>query len=203
MKNLLVQVFYYANFLSPIITSTPYNANTFLMLKIVECRNIMEAEFCARRLEMGKRKVKDSDEVTISDRIAILGIYMDEWIYRDQSMFSTMFKTSLIALVVIVLPYIKGNFGMKGNLPFDDWIFPVVGMAIEIVFIPLYMGNLERQKKSSETLIKIINSLPEELRRVEIKEKTIAKRRMARYLAFTLQGLVLLLGIIVLVRILY
>ena len=42
-----------------------------------------------------------------SERIAMLSIYMEEWKYRDQTMLATLYKTSFISFVIIMLPYLK------------------------------------------------------------------------------------------------
>lgn len=143
--------------------------------------------------------MKNNENISLSDKIAILDIYMNEWIQRDRGLFGEMKKTGFIALIIMVLPYIKLYFGIKGDLPFDDWIFPLAGIIVLIVFMPLHIGNLERQKKSSETVIKIINLLPEELKRESIEEKRISKKRIAYYQTLIYQGLEILLGVVLLI----
>ena len=135
--------------------------------------------------------------ISNSERIAMLGIYMEEWKYRDQTMLATLYKTSFISFVIIMLPYLKTYFGISQELPFKDWMFSLSGIILALIFVPVNIGNLARQKKSSETIKKIIDLLPEELQREEIDSFSIVHMRIAQYLVLVLQLAVLVLGIVV------
>lgn len=132
-----------------------------------------------------------------SERIAMLSIYMEEWKYRDQTMLATLYKTSFISFVIIMLPYLKTYFGISQELPFKDWMFSLCGIILALIFVPVNLGNLARQKKSSETIRKIIDLLPEELQREGIDGFSLAHMRVAQYLVFVLQLAVFVLGIVV------
>lgn len=76
-------------------------------------------------------------------------------------------------------------------------MFSLCGIILALIFVPVNIGNLARQKKSSETIRKIIDLLPEELQREGIDGFSLAHMRVAQYLVFVLQLAVFVLGIVV------
>ncbi|RAZ94476.1 hypothetical protein DK853_34975, partial [Klebsiella oxytoca] len=80
-----------------------------------------------------------------------------------------VFKYFYATLVVLFLPNIASFLGI--NLPeFPAVLFPLAALVLSLVFLYISIGYSKRLEASGNTYQKLINLLPEELRRVSVSD---------------------------------
>lgn len=135
--------------------------------------------------------------------INLLNIYLQEYIHRDNHMWSQTYKFFFASLVIMLLPNLTERLGI--NIPeifsSHKWIFPLAGIALAIIFLYVSLGLAKRFQASSETYNKLINLLPKEVQRVKLAELPIKLlNKTHNYILITLMFLVLIIiGILMLV----
>lgn len=109
-------------------------------------------------------------EIGIDQVIALMDIYLSEWCYRDEVLWSQVYKHFYAVLVVIILPNIASVLNVDIP-PLPTFVFRVAGLFMALVFLYVSIGYLKRLDASGKTYQKIINALPLEYQRVSISQK--------------------------------
>jgi len=144
-----------------------------------------------------------NEKVKTEDILSAMGIYLDEYIHRDTHMWSQTYKFFFSSLVVMLLPYLTERIGIQIPDEFALYtkIFPAAGIVLSFAFLYVSLSLAKRFNAVSQTYNKLINQLPEELRRVSIKDLPCKfLDRSPNNILLTCMFLVLLiLGIILLI----
>ncbi len=104
--------------------------------------------------------------------INAMNLYIQEYIHRDSHMWSQSYKFYFSALVVTLLPNLTEGLGISlpEKLSNHDYIFPIFGMVLSFVFLYVSLGLAKRFLAISATYNRLVTMLPEELRRISIKD---------------------------------
>ncbi len=110
-------------------------------------------------------------DLSNSEIIALMDVYLNEWINRHDTLWSQIFKFFYADLIVIVLPNIASFIGI--TLPeMNNIVFPIIGIIMSIVFLYISLGYVVRLRASSITYENLMNMLArEEYKRTSIKDK--------------------------------
>lgn len=103
--------------------------------------------------------------------IALMDVYLNEWMHRDELLWTQVFKFFYANLVVIVLPNIAEFIGIV--LPeINKKAFPIIGIFMAIIFLYVGIGYTMRLRASSRTYVKIMHLLGDKrYERISIKNK--------------------------------
>lgn len=114
---------------------------------------------------------RNSENITTEQILETLNVYLQEYIYRDTHMWNQNFRFFFASLVVMFLPNLTEGFGITIPDIFlkNSWVFPTVGVILAIVFLYVSLSLAKRFQAISKTYNKLINMLPEDLRRISIK----------------------------------
>lgn len=114
----------------------------------------------------------DIDEDMIID---LLNIYLQEYIHRDNLMWSQTYKFFFASLIIMLLPNLTERLGIIIPEIFSShkWIFPLAGIALAIIFLYVSLGLAKRFQASSKTYNNLISLLPEKVQRVKLDELPI------------------------------
>ena len=116
----------------------------------------------------------------ISDVVALMNVYLDEWMHRDELLWTQAFKYFYATLVVLFLPNLA-EF-LQIDLPkFPVLLFPIIALVLSIVFLYVTIGYCKRLEASGKTYQKLINYLPNELQRVPLDDPSI---RYGKFLSY-------------------
>jgi hypothetical protein len=120
-------------------------------------------------------KNKATQNLNTDQIIALMDVYLNEWMHRDELLWSQVFRFFYATLIVTVLPNIATFVGI--TLPeINSKIFPILGMLMALVFLYVGLGYGMRMGASSLTYEKMINMLGnEELERISIKDRSKMK----------------------------
>ncbi len=119
-----------------------------------------------------KKKGLQLNEIEVGHLLDLMDIYLSEWKYRDEMLWKQVFKYFYATLVVLFLPNIASFLGI--NLPeFPVILFPLAALVLSLVFLYISIGYSKRLEASGNTYQKLINLLPEELRRVSVSDPNI------------------------------
>lgn len=100
--------------------------------------------------------------------IALLNVYLSEYIYRDQVLWSNLFKMYYVVLIVILLPNLTNYFQIElPNIPII--IFRLIGLLLSFVFLYITLGFAIRVQAIVDTYQQIIDKLPNDYQRKKIK----------------------------------
>lgn len=120
--------------------------------------------------------------------IELLGIYMEEWRYRNSLFWHQLFLLYTSALVVFVLPYMEAPFKFDfTGTHISKVVFTAVGMILSFLFVYISLGNAFRAQSSRETYMSVALRLPENMRPVQIgstSENKNDKHRNKRKFSF-------------------
>ena len=106
-------------------------------------------------------------DFSAQDVLSLMDIYLSEWRQREDDFFKLVFKYFYVDILILFLPNISSYIGI--NLPkIPAVIFPCVSLALSLFFMYASIGNHKRIEASAKTYQKLINLLPEDLRRVSI-----------------------------------
>ena len=101
--------------------------------------------------------------------IALMDIYLAEWIERDARFWEQVFKYFYVALIVMLLPNVSGMFSL--NLPpLPEILFRLFGIILSIFFLYVSIGYGKRLEAIGITYSDIIDKLPEGYRRKKISD---------------------------------
>lgn len=107
----------------------------------------------------------DSDQL-----IALMDVYLSEWMHRDDLLWTQVFKYFYANLIVIVLPNIAEFIGIVLP-PMNKKIFPIIGIIMAILFLYVELGYVKRLTASSRSYEKIMEMLEnKDYKRVPVKE---------------------------------
>ena len=119
-----------------------------------------------------KKRGLQLNEMEVGHLLDLMDIYLSEWKQRDEMLWKQVFKYFYATLVVLFLPNIASFLGI--NLPeFPAVLFPLAALVLSLVFLYISIGYSKRLEASGNTYQKLINLLPEELRRVSVSDPNI------------------------------
>lgn len=119
-----------------------------------------------------KKRGLQLNEMEVGHLLDLMDIYLSEWKHRDEMLWKQVFKYFYATLVVLFLPNIASFLGI--NLPeFPAVLFPLAALVLSLVFLYISIGYSKRLEASGNTYQKLINLLPEELRRVSVSDPNI------------------------------
>ncbi len=122
-----------------------------------------------------KQKANEANKLDNDQIIALMGVYLDEWNHRDELLWTQVFRYFYATLIVIILPNIAEFVGIE--LPeINTKIFPIIGIAMGIVFLYVGLGYALRLQASGKTYQKIMKLLSnEDYERISIRDKSKMK----------------------------
>ena len=114
----------------------------------------------------------DNKKIKTETVIEIMNIYIQEYMHRDNHMWSQTYKFFFAALVVMLLPNLTERLGITIPEIFSShkWIFPLAGIVLALIFLYVSLGLAKRFEASSDTYNKLIDLLPKEIQRVRLDE---------------------------------
>ena len=126
-----------------------------------------------------KRRGFQLQDFTVADILALMDIYLSEWVARNELLWNQWFKFYYATLIVLFLPQLTGFVGI--DLPkFPTILFPCIALMLSFAFFYVSLGYAKRLEASGRTYQNLINLLPPELRRVSITNPEI---KMGKFFA--------------------
>ena len=115
------------------------------------------------------------EQVSTEETLHAMEIYLNEYIHRDTHMWSQTYRFFFAALIVMLLPNLTERVGITIPEKFSLYtkIFPIMGIILSVVFLHVALLLAKRFAAISKTYSNLINQLPEELRRISIKDMPI------------------------------
>ena len=107
--------------------------------------------------------------------ISLLDVYFNEWAHRDNSIWNHVFKYFIATLIIMIMPNIANGIGLDMDIP--PLLFRFVGLGIAIFAFYAGMAYALRLDASSQTYRNILNKLPEDYRRVTLKDVNKGKKK--------------------------
>lgn len=106
-----------------------------------------------------------------ADVLQTMEICIQEYIHRDNHMWSQIYKFFLATLLVILLPNLTDFIGITipDELKDKYWIFPICGILMSFVFLYNSISLIRRFQAVSKTYNKLIRQLPENLQREKLE----------------------------------
>jgi len=102
------------------------------------------------------------------DLIALLDVYLNEFIHRDNLLWSQVFKFFYASIIVMLLPNISDFLSI--NLPpFPVLLFRVLGLIMSVVFLYLALGYGKRLEASTSTYKMLIEKLKPNYQRIKLR----------------------------------
>lgn len=106
------------------------------------------------------------------DLLVLMQIYLSEWMHRDELLWKQVFKYFYATIFVLFLPNIAAFVQIE--LPnIAPSIFPMAALVLSVVFLYASLGYAIRLAAIGDTYQKLIDLLPERLRRISIKSGEI------------------------------
>lgn len=106
-------------------------------------------------------------DFSIQDVLSLMDIYLSEWCQREDDFFKLVFRYFYVDVIILFLPNISLYIGINlSKIP--AIIFPCVSLVLSVFFMYASIGDHKRIEASAKTYQKLINLLPEDLRRVSI-----------------------------------
>jgi len=131
-------------------------------------------------------KQKNSRELKDKDVIALLDVYLKEWMHRDQLMWTQLFRYFYASLIVIVLPNIpKVSTFYILSVPVS--LFHWLGFFMSVAFLYISLAFAKRVEAVGNTYRKIYENLDSKYHRDKLKDlpfcdKCINKCLIIKYL---------------------
>lgn len=118
---------------------------------------------------------------TTEELLSLINIYYAEWSHRDSLMWKQVCTFFFAAFIVTLLPFAKiWEISLTKVIP--DFIFPIAGIILSLIFLYITRQYAHRLSKSGETYRELIEHLPEEFKRKNIYEKkNITKSKQLAY----------------------
>ena len=114
-----------------------------------------------------KRTGLHLQDFSTQDILSLMDIYLSEWCHRQDDFFKLVFRYFYVDVLVLFLPNISSYMGI--DLPkIPAVIFPCVSAALSLLFMYATIGDHKRIEASAKTYQKLIDLLPENLRRASI-----------------------------------
>lgn len=109
--------------------------------------------------------------VTEENTFKMLEFFQREWEYRHRIYWSTLFKLSSLNILVSMLPYIVGMFGITFDVSkIPAYLFPLVGMPLAVMCFFIMRGEAKRLSAVGKAKYRINRNMAE-LYRYETFEK--------------------------------
>lgn len=122
-----------------------------------------------------------SRKVKIEHVISIMNIYLEEWIHRNGEMWELVFKYFYVTLIVLFLPNLVERLGI-GNMPnLPQALFPAISIGLSLYFLYVSIGYAKRLEAIGNSYQKMIDLLPEDLRRMHICDDKIKYGKYFKY----------------------
>ncbi len=145
---------------------------------------------------------KKETNFTFENKIQMIEIYLTEYIHRDTHMWSQIYRFFFSSLAIMLLPYLAGGLGLEIPEEFEPYkiVFPILGLVLALFFLYTALSLAKRFIAVSNKYNELTSSLPEELRRKNIKEMPLKFLNTSNlyitiifmFLALVVLGLVLL-----------
>lgn len=139
-----------------------------------------------------KEQTKTNDvELTLN----AMNVYLQEYIHRDNHMWSQNYRLFFSTLIVILTPNLTTGLGIElpELLKKHSYIFPIVGIFLALIFLYISLSLAKRFNSVSKTYNKLILTLPEDLQRVKLDELPV---KMLNYPAAYLITFILFFALI-------
>lgn len=121
---------------------------------------------------MDNAQIENKTPITNETIIQAMEHYFQEYIHRDNTMWSQNYKFFFSSLVVTLLPNLTENLGLSLPEKFasNTYIFPFIGITLAFVFLYVSHESARRFCSVSKTYNSLIKLLPTDLQRREIEE---------------------------------
>ena len=142
-----------------------------------------------------------NNEFSIDQNLTLMSIYLNEFKFRVERMWSQTFKLFYATLVVILLPNISGLFSLDMTMV-PVVMFRIIGLIMALTFLYVSLFYAKTLKASLQTYEKINSSLPVEHQRVRYSSLKFGKLfggGMAYTLTFLLAFALLAVDVLLLV----
>lgn len=151
--------------------------------------------------EQNNRRIEDGPPfmITSADQVlTLLGIYLSDWEHRDSIFWKQIFSYFTASLVVMVLPFID-MWGLKLPESIPDFLFPLVGLILAVIFCIVWNGYLIRLKALSDAYQDLLGMLPKKFRRSKVKEiapnNELMNKQMAALVCWTMFIALIVIGV--------
>lgn len=115
-----------------------------------------------------KNHWNDTSDISHSDFLHLMDIYLQEWVSRIANSWRELFVYFFATLIVIIMPFQPFDIVLPDKMP--KILFPIVGTVMSIVFFFVARSQAARLQCVSKAYAELIDMLPEELRRQRIKD---------------------------------
>lgn len=119
-------------------------------------------------------------DIKIEHVLELMNIYLSEWEQRDELLWQQVFKFFYATLIVSLLPNLASHFQIDLS-GFPEILFPIVALFLSVVSIYMSIGYSKRLEASGKTYQKLIDLLPNELRRISISDPNIKYGKFFKY----------------------
>lgn len=140
-------------------------------------------------------KIESTEEL-----LHLIEIYLTEWIHRDSLLWKQIFTYFFATLVVMILPF-ANIWDIDFGAAVPQWIFPITGIILAIIFLIIGNGYAARLKAIGDTYNNLIDMLPSKYRRIKINSlnhNNITNVRLSYFIVYIMFILLLMLGGIIL-----
>lgn len=113
----------------------------------------------------------------------MLGVYREEWKYRDELFGKTFWKFTYLSLIIGFFPNLLENFRFSGDIPLltlPAWMFSVAGIIIAFFGFFIALNEMKRIEKLDGIYYKLIEKLPEEYHIERIAQEKAHGQKGAR-----------------------
>ena len=123
---------------------------------------------------MNEQWVFPKNELKVQDIISLADVYLSEWKHRDEWFWRQVFRYFYAILIVLFLPYF-----MKPNI-IEIIEIPAKALYHMAFFMSLFFWYLaiayaKRLEAVNEVYITLLNTMPEEYRRIDLNYETKIK----------------------------
>jgi hypothetical protein len=108
------------------------------------------------------------------DIIALMNVYLNEFIFRNKLLWSNSFKFFYATLIIILLPHIS-EFLNINHLDLHILLFRIIGFIMSFTFLYVVLGYAKRLEAITKTYNKIIEKFDIEYRREYIESLKFGK----------------------------
>ncbi len=115
--------------------------------------------------------------------ISMLGVYREEWKYRDDLFGKTFWRFAFLSLVIGFFPNLLENFNFSGEIPLlalPEWIFSAAGIIIAGFGFFIALNEMKRIEKLDDIYYSLIQELPKGYRIERIVQKEPPERERAK-----------------------
>ena len=116
------------------------------------------------------RGVMHGGKLSNQELIALLDVYQNEYIHRDQLFLVNIFKFFIATLVIILLPDIPSVIKIEFSVNVPEIVFLVLGIIMSIIFIYFALSNAKKMKACTETYKKINKEIPIKYQRINVED---------------------------------